>query len=97
MTEGLTTKEREGYARAFLRNGGGTFDIPAPYYTQLLADWMAGKAFFHATDVWGDAVVMKLGEVWAVGLCTVDGLARFQADEQIETQRARARSMLDGQ
>lgn len=49
-------------------------------YQRLLADWMAGKAFFTGVAFYGSAITLKLGDIVAVADVEPEHMALRVAD-----------------
>lgn len=47
----------------------------------LLAAWQAGQAFWSGETLWGNRVVIRLGEVVAVFVNSAEGIAAYLADD----------------
>lgn len=79
------------HLRLMCRNG--TFCcFPVAQLDAVRETWMAGRAFYHGADLWGDPCWVKLADV--VGLChrTEEGFA-LVAEDEAERKR---RELVDG-
>lgn len=61
--------------------------LPVEAAESFKGAWMGGKAFWEGVSLWGDPIIIKLGDI--VGFChkTADGMAILEAEEVEERQR----------
>ncbi len=59
-------RERDGACYAYCKGGQTSYTLARSEYPRLLADWMAGKAFWTGLALYGSTVTLKLGDIVAV-------------------------------
>jgi hypothetical protein len=76
----VANRRDTGYTSATIK-GDGAYALHPEEYERLLADWMAGKAFWTGRAYCGDTVTIKLGQIEAVIRATPEGLAAARAED----------------
>lgn len=82
-------REKAGFCKIWMRGNTGSCYIMDPrYYGDLVHAWRgvtnAAPPFrqvFDGADLYGDPVLMDLGNVEAVALCSADGIESYDRDE----------------
>jgi hypothetical protein len=70
-----------GYTSACIKGSNSAYALEPDEYKSLLADWMAGKAFWTGRAYHGDTVTIKLGQIEAVIRATPEGQAASRAED----------------
>lgn len=79
-------QREDGTVLAYSKSDGSCYVFPRSEYPRLLADWMAGKAFFTGPGFYGGKTTVKLGDVVCVADTPPEAI-RARADDD----RANAR------
>ena len=85
------SRRHEGHVKAYTRDGE-FFTLPREQYDALVAAWTGGKTFYHGVGLFGQPLVIKLGEVQGVADWTPEAVASSDEDEKAE----RAEGLLEG-
>lgn len=71
-----------GFTVAFCKGTDMKYVLHRDCHDGLREAWMAGRSFHEVQDLYGDPLTIRLGDISAVGLCTPEGLARYEEEEQ---------------
>lgn len=89
----MTKRIRElGVCLAYPKAEGSPYHLAVAEYDRLLADWMAGKAFFDAEMHYGGRVSLRLADIVALAEITPASLAAQREDERAD----KAEDLIDG-
>lgn len=79
----MSLRREIGQGLAWTR-GDSSYGLHPSYYPALKEAWMAGRAFYVGSDLYGAEVVIKLATVEAIALSTPETAALSQADSDDE-------------
>lgn len=79
-------QREEGCCYAYSRADGSCYSLQRAEYPRLLADWMAGKAFFTGFAFYGSTITLKLGDIVAVADTSAEELALGAADRRADAK-----------
>ncbi len=78
-----------GATKVWMRADEQAFVLHPDDYERLKAEWMRGAAFFVGTELYGDEVVLKLGNVVGIVRMTPSATAEWRAEKKAaEAQEA---------
>ncbi len=88
-----TREEASGSARAYYKGSDSYVTYDPTHWEALKQSWMAGRAFFEGTDLYGDVIIIKLADIGMIVRTTPAGLERHEDDIRIEDERQRERDI----
>jgi hypothetical protein len=71
----------DGACHAYSKADGSCYGLQRSEYPRLLAEWMAGRAFFIGIGFYGSTLALKLGDIVAVSDCSPESLAADRQDQ----------------
>jgi hypothetical protein len=81
----LTIRQRElGSCYAYSKADGSAYAFARDEYQPLLHEWMAGRAFFTGTSVYGSPLTVKLGDIVAVSDVSPEALEAQREDRKAD-------------
>lgn len=82
----MTRREEFGvcYAHAF---DGSSYVFARACYETMLAEWMAGKAFYEGHGPFGQAINVKLSRIEGISDFSPDQIAAYDADQREQQQQ----------
>lgn len=76
----MPRQREDGACYAYSKADGSAYALPRSEYPRLLAEWMAGRAFFVGSSFYGATMALKLGDIVAVSDEPPESLAAARAD-----------------
>lgn len=80
----MKRQREEGVCFAYSKADGSCYTIDRAEYPRLLADWMAGKAFWTGLAFYGSTITLKLGDICAVSDCLTEHMTARRQDEDAD-------------
>lgn len=80
----MKRQREDGVCFAYSKADGSCYTMERAEYPRLLAEWMAGKAFFTGISFYGSTITLKLGDIIAVSDCTSESIAARRQDEDAD-------------
>lgn len=62
----MRRQREDGVCWAYSKHDASSFALDRSEYPRLLAEWMAGRAFFTGLAFYGSTITLKLGDISAV-------------------------------
>lgn len=81
-----TVRERDGYCNVIAKSGEAV-DIAASEFERVSELWDQGKSFAMTIDPYGDAMKVKLSDVWVITRNTPERIRMAQADNDVVRAR----------
>jgi hypothetical protein len=73
-----------GSCRLWVKGDAGAYVLHPRHYPEARAAWLAGKPFFEGTDLYGDVLIVKLGEVTGMALWTPGAIREARAEAKAD-------------
>jgi len=70
-----------GACKAFDRNGG-SFELHPSCWTALKQAFDLGAPFFEGIDIWNAPLILRLHNIQAIALATVEHIVEYEADQK---------------